>query len=62
MGMVPWPEPVPAPGASKVMILFSDCGLACGHAAKAKHVQKTNSRILMRFMFPSMKENSGRTA
>jgi anti-sigma regulatory factor (Ser/Thr protein kinase) len=43
------------PGASKVIIFCQRCGCACDHTAKSKHVQKTNSRMLMRFMFASMK-------
>src|ERR1035437_9395001 len=57
LGVVPWPAPVPAPGASKVMTLglCFQFACACGQAAKTKPVKKTISKMLMRFMFASMK-------
>src|SRR5258706_14627375 len=44
---VPWPEPVPAPGASNEVIWGLVC--ACGHAG-IKHVNRINIRIAIRFM------------
>jgi hypothetical protein len=44
---------LPAPGAVNVTIFC--LALTCGHAAKEKQVQKTNSKMLMRLMVPPWK-------
>src|SRR5215467_14035696 len=52
-GKVPWKGPVPAPGASNVMI----CAFVCGNATNARQVEKIKSGMLMRLIAPSMGES-----
>src|SRR5208283_3718802 len=47
---VPWPDAVPAPGASITMIRGLPCSNACGHAVEIQQKNKTNIRMPMRLI------------